>query len=127
MGFLTRLVVSAAATAVAVWLIPGVDVTATGATDKVVTLLVVALIFGIVNAVVRPVVQFISGCFVIVTLGLFLLVINALMLLLTSWLAGQFGVGFHVDGFWPAFWGALIISIVTALLNAVLGSAKSDS
>ena len=71
-------------------------------------------------------VKVLGACLIVLTLGFFLLVINALMLQLTSWLAGVFGLGFHVDGFWPAFWGALIISVVGALLGGLLGSGRTQ-
>jgi putative membrane protein len=73
-----------------------------------------------VNALVRPVVKLLSLPFIIVTLGLLIFVINALMLLLTSWLAGQLGVGFHVSGFWTAVVGAVIVSVVTWVLDLAL-------
>lgn len=122
-----RLIVTALATAAAVWLIPGIDLTATDTSDKVITLLVVALIFGVVNAVIKPLVSALSTCLVIVTLGLFLLVINALMLMLTSWLSGQFGLGFHVAGFWPALWGSIVISVVGSILGGLLGTNKNQN
>ena len=87
---------------------------------KVITLLVVALIFGIVNAIVKPIFTLVTACVVLLTLGLFLLVINALMLLLTSWLSDQFNLGWHVDGFWTAVLGSIIISIVSFILNAFI-------
>ena len=80
----------------------------------------VALLFGLVNALLRPLLKVLTCPLIIVTLGLFTLVVNALMLLLTSWIAGQLGLGFHVDGFWPAFVGGLVISIVSFLLSLVL-------
>lgn len=126
MRFLLRLIVTALATAVAVWLVPGIHLTAGDTGDKVVTLLLVALIFGVVNAIIKPIVTFVSTCLVVLTLGLFLLVINAAMLLLTSWLAGNFGLGFHVDGLWPAFWGSVIISIMGSLLGGGLGSKQEE-
>ena len=79
-----------------------------------------ALIFGLVNALIRPLVTLLTCPLIILTLGLFTLVVNAGMLLLASWLAGLMGIGFTVDGFWPAFWGGLIISIVSAVLSMVL-------
>lgn len=126
MQFLTRLIVTALATAAAVWLVPGIHLTGGDMSDNVITLLLVALIFGAVNAVIKPVVKVVGTCLIILTLGVFLLVINALMLMLTSWLSTQFGLGFHVDGFWPAFWGAVIISIVGALLGGLLGSGSQQ-
>jgi putative membrane protein len=126
MEFVTRLVATAIATAVAVWLVPGINLTASDTQGKILTLLGVALAFGVVNGVVAPIVKVLGACLIVLTLGFFLLVINALMLQLTSWLAGVFGLGFHVDGFWPAFWGALIISVVGALLGGLLGSGRTQ-
>ena len=120
MRFLLRLVANAAALAVATWLLAGIQLTASGTGDKVLVLLVVALIFGLVNAVVKPVFTAVTACIVLLTLGLFLLVINALMLLLTSWVAGQIGIGWYVDGFWTALLGAIIVSVVSFVLNAFL-------
>lgn len=79
---------------------------------KLLPLIGVAVILGLVGLVVKPVVQLLSLPLILLTLGLFLWVINALMLMLTGWLAGQLGVGFHVDGFGSALLGALIITIV---------------
>ena len=118
MRFLLRLVANAAALGLATWLLAGIQLTAAGTGDKVLVLLVVALIFGIVNAIVKPIFTLVTACVVLLTLGLFLLVINALMLLLTSWLATQLGVGWYVDGFWTALLGSVIVSIVSFVLNA---------
>ena len=79
-----------------------------------------ALIFGIVNAILKPIFTFFTACLVLLTLGLFLIVINAGLLLLTSWLAQQFGIGWSVDGFWTAVIGSIIVSIVSFVLNAFL-------
>ena len=125
MQFLGRLIVTALATAVAVWLVPGITLTSSDLANKVLTLLGVAALFGLVNGVVAPLVKGLRTCFIILTLGVALLVINALMLMLTSWLAGALGLGFDVDGFWAAFWGAIIISVVGALLGGLLGSTRS--
>ncbi|WP_226997211.1 phage holin family protein [Tessaracoccus aquimaris] len=121
-----RLIVTALATAAAVWLVPGISLTASDTTDKVVTLLIVALIFGAVNAVIKPIVSVMSTCLIVLTLGLFMLVVNALMLMLTSWIGTQFGIGFHVDGFWSALFGSIIISVVGAILGGLLGSGKKQ-
>ncbi|WP_148573140.1 phage holin family protein [Nocardioides caldifontis] len=120
MSFLVRLVVNALALAAAAWLFDGIEVGGADTSDRVVTLLVVALIFGLVNAFVAPVVKLVSLPFIILTLGLLLLVINALMLLLTSRLAEAFELDFTVDGFWSAVLGSIVISIVGAVLNGVL-------
>jgi putative membrane protein len=118
MRFLLRLLVNAAALAVATWLISGITLTGTDTTDRVISLLIVALIFGVINAIIKPIFQLVTLPLVLLTLGLFLIVINALLLMLTSWLSGEFGLGWTVDGFWPAVWGSVIISIVSFLLNA---------
>ena len=120
MRFLLRLVANAAALAVATWLLAGIQLTAAGTGDKVLVLLVVALIFGIVNAIVKPVFTLVTACLVLLTLGLFLLVINALMLLLTSWVATRIGVGWYVDSFETALLGSIIVSVVSFVLNAFL-------
>jgi putative membrane protein len=83
----------------------------------------VALIMGIVNAFVSPVLKFLSIPFIIITLGLFLLLINALMLLFTEWLAGLFDIGFYVDGFWNAVGGAIVITVVTWVVGLLLDGA----
>ncbi len=115
-----RLIISALATALAVWLLPGISLTASSNGEKVMTLLIVAAIFGLVNAVVRPLVTVAGACLVVLTLGLFLFVINALMLMLTAWLAGSLGFGFVVDGFWWAVAGSIIISIATSAISGLL-------
>lgn len=120
MAFLIRTVAVALATGLAAWLIPGITVTGKDTTAVAVTLLVVALLIGLVNALVKPVVATLTGCLVVLTLGLFLLVINALMLQLSAWLAGQLGLGFTVDGFWPALFGSIVISVVSGALSGML-------
>ena len=120
MRFLLRVLANMGALAVATWLFSGITLTAPTTGRKVVTLLVVALIFGVVNAIVKPVFTLFTGCIVIVTLGLFLVVINALMLLLTSWLSDLFNLGWSVDGFWTALWASIVVSIVSFVLNAFI-------
>lgn len=124
MQLFLKLLAGAAGTALAVWLVPGISLESSSTMDKIITLLVVAAILGVVNAVVKPFAQIVGFCFVVLTLGLFLLVINGLMLMLVSWVSGQFGLGFHVDGFWPAFFGAIIISIASAVVGGLLGVDK---
>lgn len=116
---------NAVALAVAAWLIDGIsfDGPTSGQAEwqeKVVPLLIVALIMGLVSAFVEPVVKLLSIPFIILTLGLFLLVVNALMLMLTGWIADQFDLGFHVEGFWAALLGSIVITIVTWAINAVV-------
>jgi putative membrane protein len=120
MNFLVKTLANAGALAVAVWLLDKITLTGDSTGKKVGTLLIVALLFGLVNFLVKPVVKLLSLPLLILTLGLFTLVVNALMLLLTSWLADVFDLSFHVEGFWTAVLGGLIISIVSWALNVVL-------
>jgi putative membrane protein len=118
--FLVWVLVNALALAAATWLLSGITLTAQTEGARVVTLVLVALVFGVVNAVVRPVVKVLSLPFIILTLGLLIFVINALMLLLTSWLSRQLGLGFHVDTFWTAVLGGLVVMVATWILEALL-------
>ena len=120
MRFLVRVVVNALALAVAAWLFDGITVTGADTAHKALTLLGVAIVFGLVNAIIAPIVKLLSLPFIILTLGLLLLVINAFMLLLTSSIAGALNLGFHVDGFWTAIGGSIVISITSTVLGAVL-------
>ena len=113
-GFIIRLLVNAAALAVAAFLLPGIDYGS--ATD----LLLVALVFGIVNALIKPIVTLLTCPLVLLTLGLFTLVINALMLLLTNAISGVLKLNFTVEGFATAFVGGLIITLVSFALNALI-------
>ena len=117
MKFLIWVTVNALALAAATWLLEDISVTGD---NEALTMIGVALIFGVVNAVVAPIVKLFSLPFILLTLGLLLFVINALMLLLTEWLANQFGLNFHVDGFWTAVLGSIIITIATWVLEIVL-------
>jgi putative membrane protein len=120
MNLILRLLANAAALALATWLVGGITLTADGTGRKIVVMLVVALIFGVLNAIVKPIFKLVTAPVVLLTLGLFLLVINALMLMLTSWLSGRFDLGWQVTGFWNAVLGALIVSVVSWLLNTFL-------
>jgi putative membrane protein len=119
-NFVVKTIANAGALAVAVWLLDKITLTGDSTGKKTGTLILVALIFGLVNFLVKPVVKLLSLPLLILTLGLFTLVVNALMLLLTSWLADQFDLSFHVEGFWTAVLGGLIISVVSWALNVVL-------
>jgi putative membrane protein len=112
MPFLIRLLVNAAALWVATRVVTGV--TYSGA---LLPFLGVALVFGIVNAFIRPLLKFVTFPLIILTFGIFALVVNGLMLWLTSSLSNTLGLGFHVAGFGAAFWGALVVSIVSTLLG----------
>ncbi|MFD9540304.1 phage holin family protein [Streptomyces sp. NPDC060022] len=119
-NFVVKTIANAGALAVAIWLLQDITLTGDDTGPKVLTLIVVALLFGLINSVVKPVVQLLTLPLFILTLGLVTLVVNALMLMLTSWLAGVFDLSFHVDGFWTAVLGGLIISVVSWALNVVL-------
>ena len=124
MRFLIWVVVNALALAAATYLLTGITLTAATSTDRALSLVLVAIVFGLVNAVVRPVVKFLSFPFIILTLGLLVFVINALMLMLTSWLSGQIGLGFHVDGFWTAVLGGLVVMVATWILEVLLPDGR---
>lgn len=112
MRFVLRILINAAALWVATKIVPGITDSGGGG-----SLLLVALVFGLLNALVRPILALLSCPLLILTLGLFTFVINAVILLLTSALAGKLGIGFHVEGFWAAFVGALVVSVVSILLS----------
>ena len=120
MPFLLRVAISAAALAVATAVLPGIELTTGSTTEKVLTLIAVALIFGVINAVLKPIIKTIGCLFYLLTLGLVALVVNALLLWLVSVVAGWLKLPFHITGFVPAFLGALIISVVTWLLSVLI-------
>ncbi len=129
MRFLSWLVTTALAVAAATLLIDGIyfDGPIHGQEEikhKLVSLLLVALLLGVVTSFVKPILTILSIPFIVITLGLFLLVINAAMLKLTSWIADQLDIGFHVTGFWPAVGGAIVITVVTWIVDSVIGEAK---
>jgi len=115
MPFLIRLLVNAAALWVATQVVSGVTFD-----GGVLPMLGVALVFGVVNALLRPVAKILTFPIIIVTLGIFALVINGLMLWLTSSLSSALGLGFHVSGFWAAFWGAIVVSLVSLVLSMLI-------
>ncbi|WP_432144199.1 phage holin family protein [Streptomyces sp. bgisy084] len=118
--FLVKTIANAAALAVAIWLLKDITLTGENTGRQILTLILVALIFGLVNFLVKPLVKLLSFPLFILTLGLITLVVNALMLLLTSWLAGQADLAFHVNGFWTALLGGVIISIVAWAMHVIL-------
>jgi putative membrane protein len=126
MWLILRLLITAAALFVATALVPGIQLQAGTTLAKVTTLVVVALIFGVVNAVLKPIVKTVGCVFYILTLGLIGLVVNALLFLLTSWVAGKLHEPFHISGFWSAFWGAIIVGVVSWLLSLTLGERRHE-
>ena len=125
MTLLLRLVGNAIALYVASTLIDGIQFGAGGEVDFG-SLLAVTLIFGVVNAIIKPFVKLVTCPAYLVTLGLFTFVVNALMLLLTGWLADLLNVDFQVDGFGAAFLGAIVISFVSFLLSLFISAEKDD-
>ncbi|MFD7027646.1 phage holin family protein [Streptomyces sp. NPDC059917] len=120
-NFVVKTIANVAALAVAIWLVPKISLDdGSSMGHRALTVILVALVFGLVNLIVKPVVKLFSLPLFILTLGLFTLVVNALMLLLTSWLAGKLDLSFHVEGFWTAVIGGLIISVVSWAVNMVL-------
>ena len=127
MGILIRLVVSAVSLWIATLVIDGIHLTADTVPKKIGTLLAVAVIFGIINAVLRPIIKVIGCGLYVLTLGLISIVVNALLFLLTSWIAGQLSLPFHVDNFWPsAVLGALLVGVVSWLLNMLVPDGGDD-
>jgi putative membrane protein len=119
MKLLLRILIPAAALGVAHLLISGIELRGGSDWSKAGTLILVALIFGVVNAVLKPIIKTIGCALYVLTLGLVGLVVNALLLWLCSWLAGKLSLPFHITGFWPAFFGAIIVGVVGWLLNLV--------
>jgi putative membrane protein len=126
--FVGWLATNAVALAAAILIFDGIGFTGSSGwdaiADNVWALLFVALIMGIVNSFVSPIIKFLSIPFIIITLGLFLLVINALMLLFTEWLVNLFDIDFYVNGFWNAVGGAVVITIVTWIVGLLFGDAR---
>jgi putative membrane protein len=124
--FLLRVLIAAAALGVATAVVPGIELRTGSTVSKILTLIVVALIVGLVNAVIKPIVKIIGCLFYVLTLGLIGLVVNGLLLWLSSWVAGKLKLPFHITGFWPAFWGAIIIGVVGWLLNLIFDGRERD-
>jgi putative membrane protein len=121
MKFLMRIVITAIALWAATRLVSGITFH-----GNWIGLAGVALVFGVLNSFVRPILTFLSFPLLILTLGLFTFVLNAVMLLLTSALASRLGIDFHVAGFWPAFWGAIVVGIVSFLLSIFLPDERRE-
>jgi putative membrane protein len=114
-----RWAISSLAIFAAIFVVPGIEFSGPGWHIGV-----VALVFGLLNALLRPLIYLLTCPLVILTMGLFGLVINAVLLGLTSALADQLGISFQIDGFWPAFWGGLVISVVSTLLSLLAGDTQ---
>ncbi len=123
MKFLIRVVITAIALWVATLVVSGIEVTAASTPRKIGTLVVVAAVFGMVNGS-QPIIKKLGCAFYVLTLGLMSFVVNALLLWLTSWIADQMDLPFHVSGFWPAFWGAIVIGAISWVLGIVMPDGK---
>ncbi|MGW2312147.1 phage holin family protein [Actinomadura luteofluorescens] len=125
-----RILLKVVATAVALWvatvLIDGITLGDQTTGRRILTLVAVAVIFGLVNAVLKPIIKTLGCAFYVITLGLIGLVVNALLLWLTSELAEGLDLPFHVTGFWPAFWGAIVVGVVGWLLHLFLPDDDKD-
>jgi putative membrane protein len=126
MKFVLHVLVVAGALAVAHLAISGIELRGGSDWSKAGTLIVVALIFGIVNAVIKPIVKTVGCALYVLTLGLIGLVVNGLLLWLSSWVAGKLSLPFHITGFWPAFWGAILVGIISWLMGLII-DANSKS
>jgi putative membrane protein len=115
---LKRLLANALVMALVTWLVPGMTWTDPTSVRGIITIIGVALLFGVVNAIIRPFFKVLSGCMILLTLGLFIFVINAAMVWLTSWICGYFGIGWGVDSFFPtALIAAIAISVVSFVVT----------
>lgn len=122
MKLVVRWLITAIAVAVAVWLVPGIRVEGTTGWWAV---SVFALALGLVNAILRPILALLSCGFIVLTLGLFMFVVNGLTFMAGSWVAiNWFNVGFYVDGLWPAILGSIVVSIVSFLLSMFLADQE---
>ncbi|HEU5111633.1 MAG TPA: phage holin family protein [Micromonosporaceae bacterium] len=127
MGILIRWAITAVALWISTLVIDGIEVTAETVVGEIGTLVAVAAIFGLVNAILRPVIKVIGCAFYVLTLGLIAIVVNALLFLLTSWIADVLDLPFHVDGFWPeAVLGALLVGVVSWLLNMLVPDRRGE-
>jgi len=122
MRFLAKLIINALALWLTTFIVAGITVQpyAENGFATIVTYLLVAVIFGIVNGVVGTVVRVVAFPLYILTLGLVALIVNALLLMLVGWVSGLFGFGLNVDGFWAGFWGAIVLSIIAWLMGLIL-------
>ena len=125
-SLIIRVIVNALALWAAVFLIDGIEIQTDDTVGQIIVYLIVGAIFGLINAVIKPIVKTVGCLFYALTLGLIGLVVNALLFMLTGWIAGLFELPFHIDGFWPAFWGALVVTVVSWLLSMFLPDGKDD-
>jgi putative membrane protein len=113
------MMITAIALWLAIWLVPGIE-----HSGPVTSLLGVAIVFGAVNAVLKPLLTVLTCPLIVVTLGLFTLVLNAMLLLATAWVASKLGFAFTVAGFWPAFWGGMVVGLAGTTITILSGSQR---
>ncbi|MDA0566868.1 phage holin family protein [Streptomonospora sp. S1-112] len=126
MSIILRILINAVAIWAAVFLIEGLDVQTESPAQTILVYVALGAIFGLVNAVIKPIVKTVGCAFYVLTLGLIALVVNALLLLLTAWIAGALDLPFTIDGFWPALFGAVVVAIVSWLLSLLLPGDGDD-
>ena len=127
MGIIIRLVITAVSLWIASLLIDGIQLTTDSVPKQIGTLLAVSVIFGVVNAILRPIIKVIGCGLYVLTLGLIAFVVNGLLFMLTSWIAGKLDLPFHVENFWPsAVLGALLVGVVSWLLNMFVPDGSDD-
>jgi len=126
MGILIRVVVNAIALWITALVVPGITLGGDSAGHTALTVVIVAIIFGLVNAILKPIIKVVGCVFYILTLGLISLVVNALLFLLTDWIGHQFDLPFSIDGFWPAFWGAIVMAVVSWVLSLLVPEPRGD-
>ncbi|GAA5177542.1 phage holin family protein [Rugosimonospora acidiphila] len=121
MGIVVRVLVTAVALWISTLLVSGIELGGSSTAKKVGTLIVVAAIFGVINGVLRPIIKTVGCAVYVLTFGLVALIVNGLLFMLTSWVAGQLSLPFHVDNFWPtAVLGALIVAVVSWLIDLAI-------
>ncbi len=118
-AIVVRVVINAFAL-LAATLVPGIELGGGSVAGQTGTLLAVAVIFGLVNTVLKPIIKVVGCGFYVVTLGLISFVVNALLFLLVAWMAGELGLAFEIDGFWSGFGGAIVVSLVSFVLSLVI-------
>jgi putative membrane protein len=126
MSYLIRLAISAVSLWITTLIVSGVHVTTDSTVTKIFTIIVVAAIFGVINMILLPIIKTIGCAFYVLTLGLVSLIVNGLLFMLTSWIAGGIHLQFHVDNFWPsAVLGALIVGLIGWAIGLVVPDKKS--
>ena len=120
MGLLLRIIANTIAVAIVIYLVPGIHGPQLGGLNSIIQYLIIGIIFGLVNAILKPILSLLTCPLMMLTLGLFIFVINGFLLWLTTILAQAFGIPFRIDGLWPLILGTILISIVSFILSLVI-------